>query len=62
MKAELIQYMHLKTGNIYQVCDWIEMKENGEWVNGVLYYNVEHPERKFARAEEDFLAKFSKVC
>ena len=50
-------YLHIKTGNLYQVMDpGHKMKINGKWEEGVLYKNEKG--ETFSRIRDDFNQNF----
>lgn len=60
------KYRHLKTGNVYIVKDIIPIKINNEWVDGVLYKQMDINDlwsigSYYARTKDDFLKKFQLV-
>ena len=56
-------YTHYKNGVQYQVIDYCQLQQNGEWVDAYIY--VQFPEikgicsQKYVRAVKEFNEKFS---
>lgn len=51
-------YVHYKNNKEYQILDnEVKLKENNEWVEGILYQNKEG--NRYVRTREDFFEKFS---
>lgn len=53
------EWIHYNNGNTYIILGDCLLQEDGEWVVGVLYTNVDR-KITFVRTLEEFLTKFNK--
>lgn len=55
------QYRHIKTGDVYAVHDSCKIKIDDNWVEGIIYFNVNNTRELFVRTEQNFSDSFKEV-
>jgi hypothetical protein len=56
-----IEYKHKKTGDVYLLETACYVKIDGNWVEGIAYFNANKLREMFVTTKEDFLNSFEEV-
>ena len=56
-----IQYKNKKTGDVYLLETACRVKIDGNWVDGIAYFNANKLREMFVRTKDDFFNSFDEI-